>query len=160
MFEVPEEKEEASRAALWIGIAVVLVLAVVGVLAYVNRGGPKSAAPAAAPTATAATAAAGKADPVHDLRIIDKKMDKDYTGTVAMWSVDVKNDSQVYTYSNIGYQTTYAAADNSVLATNQGTMKITVGPGEDQTANFRDVLYPAGTVFFSIKITGATAGTQ
>lgn len=159
MFEVPEEKEEASRAALWVGIAVVLVLAVVGTLAYMNRGGAKSggAAPAATP---AASVPAGKADALHDLRIIDKKMDKDYTGTVAMWSVDVKNDSQVYTYSNIAYQTTYAGADSTVLATNQGTMKITVGPGEDQTANFRDALYPAGTALYSIKITGATASTQ
>jgi hypothetical protein len=157
MFEVPQDKEEASRAALWIGIAVVGVLVIVGVLAYVNRGGAKSAATATAP---AAAVPAGKADALHDLRVISSKMDKDYTGTVAMWSVDVKNDSRVYTYSDIAYQTTYAAADSSVLATNQGKMKLTVGPGEDQTADFRDVLYPTGTVIYSIKITGATATTQ
>jgi hypothetical protein len=157
MFEVPQDKEEASRAALWIGVAVVAVLVVVGVLAYVYRGGPQSAATATAP---AAAVPAGKADPLHDLRVISSKMDKDYTGTVAMWSVDVKNDSRAYTYSKITYQTTYAAADSSVLATNKGTMKLTVGPGEDQTANFRDALYPTGTAIYSIKITGATATTQ
>lgn len=157
MFEVPEEKEEASRATLWIGIAVVLVLAVVGTLAYVNRGGPKSAAPAAAPAIPAAVA---NADAVHDLRVVSAKMDKDYTGTTAMWSVDVKNDSQVYTYSDIAYETTYAAADNSILATNQGKMKISIGPGEDQTADFRDALYPDRTAWYKVKITGATASKQ
>jgi hypothetical protein len=158
MFEVPEEKEEANRAALWIGIAVVLVLAVVGVLAYVNsNGGAKSAALAATPAVPAAVA---NADAVHDLRVISAKMDKDYTGTTAVWSVDIKNDSQNYTYSNVTYETNYAGADNSILATNRGQITISIDPGEDQTADFQDALYPEGTAWYKIKITGATATSQ
>jgi hypothetical protein len=158
MFEVPEEKEEASRATLWIGVAVVLVLAVVGVFIYVtSKGGAKSTAPAAT---SAATAGITKADPVHDLRVVSAKMDKDYTGTTAMWSVEIKNGSSEYTYSNIAYETTYAAADNSILLTNQGKVAVSIGPDEDQTAEFRDALYPPHTAWYKVRITGATAARQ
>jgi hypothetical protein len=78
-----------------------------------------------------------------------------------MWSVDIKNSSPDYTYSNIAYETTYAGADNSILGTNQGKIAaVSIGPGEEQTANFRDALYPAGTAWYKIKITGATAARQ
>jgi len=98
-----------------------------------------------------------KADPVHDLRVVSAKMDKDFSGTTAMWSVDIKNSSAELTYSNIAYETTYIGAENRVLLVNQGKIPITIGPGDDQSAQFRDTLYPSGTIWFKIRVMGATA---
>ena len=158
MFEAPQDRVESSRTGLWVSIAVVLVLVVAGFLWYVHsRGGAKSGAPAGAPAATAAVA---NADAFHDLRVVSAKMDKDYTGTVARWSVDLRNLSQQYTYTNITYETTYVGADSATLAAGQGKLTISIGPGEEQTADFRDALYPTGTALYKFKITGAKAAVQ
>ena len=75
-----------------------------------------------------------------------------------MWSVELRNLSQVYSYSNIQYETTYIGADGAGLGDNHGTIpQLMLDPGESQTASFRDTLYPSGTALYSIKITGATA---
>ncbi len=155
MFEASQKEQESSKSGTIIIIMIVLVLAVVGFLAYKYSGGPKSAAPAAAGQATGAPAK--NADPTHDLRITDKKMDKDYSGTTAQWMVGIRNMSPSLTYSHIQYETTYGGADNSVLATNKGEMNATIAPGESQSVQFRDTLYPSGTAWYSVKITGATA---
>ena len=60
-------------------------------------------------------------------------------------------------YSNIQYETTYVAADSTLLATNHGTIpSLTLDPGESQTAQFREAL-PGGTALYTLKITGAIA---
>jgi hypothetical protein len=156
MFETPETKGESSGLGMWVGILVIVAVVVAGVVFFIGK---KDAAPNAAPTTAAAAAPAqSNADAVKDLRIVSKKLDKDYTGTTAMWSVELRNMSQVYSYSNIQYETTYIGADGSGLADNHGTIpQLTLDPGESQTASFRDTLYPSGTALYSIKITGATA---
>jgi hypothetical protein len=156
MFETPETKGESSGLGMWVGILVIVAVVIAGVVFFIGK---KDAAPNAAPT-TAAAAAPGEsnANAVKDLRIVSKKLDKDYTGTTAMWSVELRNLSQVYSYSNIQYETTYIGADGAGLADNHGTIpQLTLDPGESQTASFRDTLYPSGTALYSIKITGATA---
>ena len=52
---------------------------------------------------------------------------------------------------------TYIGAENRVLLVNQGKIPITIGPGDDQSAQFRDTLYPSGTIWFKIRVMGATA---
>jgi hypothetical protein len=156
MFETPQTKGETSGTGLWIGIAVVVVVIVGGIVFYMSeKGGAKSATPAAAITAATPQS---NADAVKDLRVVSKKMEKDYTGTTASWSIELRNLSQTYSYSNIQYQTTYIAADGTVLATNNGTIpSLTLDAGESQATQFRDALYPSGTVLFNFKVTGATA---
>ena len=155
--ETREEDKQSSRRGVIIVITVVIVLAIVGTLIYLDSKGALSPSSSTAATTAGTPVPAGKADPVSDLHILNTKMDKDYTGTTAMWLVDLKNASPAYTYSHIKYETTYGGADNSVLGQNQGEIAITIGPGEEQSAQFRDALYPAGTAWFRVKITGATA---
>ncbi|MBZ5695175.1 MAG: hypothetical protein LAN36_07425 [Acidobacteriia bacterium] len=141
---------------MWIGILVAAVVVAAGVVFYMgSKGGAKNAAPTAAPTAAAT--AQSNADAVHDLRRVSAKMDKDPTGTVAVWSVDLRNLSRTYGYKDIAYKTTYIAADNSVLVQNTGKLTLSLDPGDEQTTTFRDVLYPSSTALYRFEVTGATA---
>jgi hypothetical protein len=138
-----------------VGIFVVVAaLAVGGVLYTMSKSGSKPAAPVTA--AAAAPSAAGKADAVHDLKILSARMEKDRAGTTAVWLVDVSNKSNAYTYSSIQYETTYVGPDNAALLVNKGTVPFNLGPGEERNAQIRDVLYPAGTSWYKFRIIGAT----
>lgn len=159
MFEEQKKQGSGSKAGILIGVGIIVVVCV-ALYFYVNAKGPSGANTTAATTASvgsASAAAAGPSDAAKDLRIIDPKMQKDYSGTTAQWLLDVKNDSQVYTYSNIGYQTTYYDGNNNVLASNKGQMNLTVSPGDEQNTQFRDILYPDGTAWYRVIVTGATA---
>jgi hypothetical protein len=154
MFETPEIKGEQSSSGMWIGIAVVIALVIGGVVFYMGK---KDSSQNASPAAAATTAPVqSNADAVKDLRVVSRKMDKDYSGA-AGWSVELRNLSQVYSYSNIQYETTYVGADSTLLATNHGTIpSLTLDPGESQSGQFREAL-PSGTALYTLKITGATA---
>ena len=119
--------------------------------------GKKDSSQNASPAAAATTAPVqSNADAVKDLRVVSRKMAKDYSGA-AGWSVELRNLSQVYSYSNIQYETTYVGADSTLLATNHGTIpSLTLDPGESQSGQFREAL-PSGTALYTLKITGATA---
>jgi hypothetical protein len=153
MFESPEEQVPDNKVGIWIGVAVVAIIAI-ALYFYVSRK-PSSSSPSPAAVAASAGGSVPGADPTKDLRVVSVTMQKDYTGTTAQWLVDIKNDSHTYTYSNIGYQTTYIGANNNVLAQNHGKINLTIGPGEDQSTQFRDVLYPDGTAIYKLNITGA-----
>jgi len=154
MFETPETKGEQSSTGMWVGIAVVVAIVIGGAVFFMGK---KDASQNAAPGAAAATAPdRSNADAVKDLRLVSRKMDKDDSG-VAMWSVELRNLSQVYSYSNIQYETTYVGADSTLLATSHGSIpSLTLDPGESQSAQFREAL-PSGTALYTLKITGATA---
>jgi hypothetical protein len=158
MFETPETKGESSGLGMWVGILIAVAVIIGAIVFFMSR---KSAGSSAAPTtASAAAPTQSSADAVKDLRIVSKKLDKDYTGTTAMWSVEIRNMSQAYTYSNIQYETTYIGGDGAGLGDNKGTIpSLSLDPGESQTTQFRDTLYPNGTALYNIKITGAT-GTK
>ena len=144
-----------------VAVGVVVVLVVVGFAVYLHFGGGGTATTAPEPTKVATAAAAGqKADPVHDLRVVSAKMDKDPTGTTALWLVEFRNQSPAYTYSKISYETTYAGADNSVLLQNHGEIAISIGPGESQSAQVRDALYPSGTAWYKFRVLDAAASVQ
>jgi len=156
MFEAQQQKENSSKLGMWIGVAVIIV--VVAALAYYVMGPKESSkSNSAASTASTSSASPANADPVKDLRVVNVKMDKDITGNIAVWSVDLRNMSHTYGYKDIAYQTTYLAADNSVLAQNTGKMSLSLDPGEEQTTQFRDLLYPSGTALFKFNVTGASA---
>lgn len=161
MFEVPHEIEQPRASRIWIGV-LAAALAVGGVVVYVLSGrsvlsrsanrGPAVAAPVAAPQSPA--------DPVHDIKIVTAKMDKDTMGTTAVWLIDLVNHSHVYSYSHIEYEATYVGADNHALVINKGTIPITLQPGEEQNPEVRDVLFPAGTAWYKLRILGATSSVQ
>jgi len=155
MFDTPETRGEESGTGKWIGIAVAVAIVIGAVVFFMGRkNGAQNAAPAAATTAAPAQA---NADAVKDLRVVSAKMDKDSSGAT-MWSVELRNLSQVYAYSAITYQTDYMGADNGVIATNHGTIpSVSLDPGESQSTQFRDTLFPTGTVWFKFKVTGASA---
>ena len=158
MFEAAQEQKQGSNRML-VGIFVVVVaIAVGGVLYTMSKGGSKPAAPITA--AAAAPSAAGKADAVHDLKILSARMEKDRAGTTAVWLVDVSNKSNAYTYSSIQYETTYVGPDNAALLVNKGTVPFNLAPGEERNAQIRDVLYPAGTSWYKFRIVGATPAVQ
>ena len=159
MFEAPEEQVPDSKVGIWIGVAVVAVIAI-GLFWYVSRKPSADTSSSAVSTASMGGAASGSAsgaDPAKDLRVVSVTMQKDTSGTTAQWLVDIKNDSHVYTYSNIGYETTYLGAGQNVLTVNHGTMNLTIPPGEDQSTQFNDVLYPDGTSIYRLKVTGANS---
>jgi hypothetical protein len=156
MFEVPQDNSQARGTNKWIVAFVLIAITGVGALLYtMSKGGAKLRAPVAA-----AAAPAGPADPVRDLKVFTARMEKDLTGTTAVWLVDLRNKSAAYTYTSIQYETTYIGADNRVLTVNKGTMAITLEPGEEKNSEVRDVLYPAGTSWYKFKITGANAKAQ
>jgi hypothetical protein len=159
MFEAAQEQKQSSSNRTLVGIFVVVAaVAVGGVLYTMSKGGSKPAAPVSA--AAAAPSAAGKADAVHDLKILSARMEKDRAGTTAVWLVDVSNKSNAYTYSSIQYETTYVGPDNAALLVNKGTVPFNLGPGEERNAQIRDVLYPAGTSWYKFWIVGATPAVQ
>jgi hypothetical protein len=144
-----------------IGIAVILAAAVAGVAVYMlSSGNSKSPQSAATPAASAAATAPASADWVHDLKIFKATMDKDSTGTTAVWSVVIENRSSAYTYSNIQYETAYIGADNHPLLLNTGTLAGTIDPSDQKTFPFRDALYPVRTSWYKFRITGASAKAQ
>ncbi len=159
MFEEQKQKEPRSKAGILVGVGIIVIVGV-ALYFYVNSKGSTGAnttTATAASAGSASTAAVGSADPVKDLHIVSATMDKDYTGTTAQWLVDVRNISQVYTYSNISYETTYYGAGNSVLLVNKGKMNLTISPGDEQNTQFRDALYPQGVSLYKVVVTGATA---
>ena len=159
MFEGAQaEKQSNSSRMLMTLFAVVAAAAVVGVLYTTSKPGGKPAAPVTA--AAAAPATAGKADAVHDLKILSARMEKDSTGTTAVWLVDIDNKSKAYAYSSIEYETTYVGADNAALLVNKGKIPFNLAPGEERNTQIRDVLYPAGTAWYKFRITGATPSAQ
>jgi hypothetical protein len=156
MFEAQQEAERARSKWVWVVVPLIGILIAAGVLYYM-RSGTKLTPQA---ITAARTAAAGKSDPVKDLKISDPKVDKDYTGTAAMCAVTIENKSDTFTYSDIAYETTYMSADNQVLAENQGKLDLSITPGAQRTAQFRDALFPPGTAYFKFRVTGATGTVE
>lgn len=157
MFEAQEPKESGGSKMV-VGIFVALAVVVVGAVLYTmskntsQTGGPKTAAASSMPS--------GKADAEHDLKILSARMEKDRTGTTAVWLVDISNKSKAYTYSSIQYESTYVAANNAPLVVNKGTIPFALAPGEERNAQIRDVLYPEGTSWYKFRIIGATPAVQ
>lgn len=157
MFETPEEVKPKASMGLWLGIALVAALVAVGGFFYMkSKGGANQQAPAAGAPAVAK----GNADPVHDLKIQRATMNKDRSGTMAVWLVTIENKSPSYSYSKIEYETTYVGADNKAILVNKGILPGALAPGEQKNSEINDAFYPAGTSWYKIRITGATPTAQ
>lgn len=160
MFE-DETKKDVTSAKIWIGVAVVAVLLGGSCYLYLSRQSAGTPAPAAQSVpAPAARPTQTTPDPAKDLKVQRATMDKDRTGTMAVWLVAIENRSAVFAYRDIQYETNYFSADNRPLLVNTGTIKVRIGPGEQTSKEIRDALYPTGTAWFKFKITGATAAKQ
>lgn len=157
MFETPEEVKQKEPKGFWIGIVVVVAVVAIGAYFFVrSRDNARKQASAASESAVPKYIA----DPVHDLKIHRATMSKDRTGTMAVWLVTIENKSTVYSYSKIQYETSYIGVDNKAILVNQGTISATIGPGEQKNSEINDALYPSGTSWYKIRITGATPAAQ
>jgi len=156
MFETPKEIKPSASKGLWLGIALVVI--VVGLGAYffiVSRSARQM------PAAVSASAQPkSDADAVRDLRVQRTTMNKGQNGTAAIWLVTIENKSSTYTYSNIQYETTYVGSDNNAILINKGTIAISIAPGEQKNSQINDALYPAGTAWYKLRITGANSSVQ
>lgn len=142
---------------MWTGVGVVALAIGIGGYMFVSKGKSTKLVPVAATQATQPT---GPADPVRDLKVQRATMGKDRTGTTAVWMVNIENRSASYTYSNIEYETTYVGANNTAILINKGTIKASIEPGGQKNSEIDDALYPAGTAWYKIRITGAKASVQ
>lgn len=156
MFETPQEIKPSASKGLWVGIAGVVIVIGIGAYLFVSSRGHEQR-PA---SASVAAQVKGDADPVQDLKVQRTTMNKDRTGTMAVWLVTIENKSASNSYSNIQYETTYVGADNNAILINKGTIATTIAPGEQKNSEFNDALYPAGTAWYRLRITGATASAQ
>lgn len=156
MFETPQEIKPSASKGLWIGIAVAVIVVGIGAYFFIASRGAKQT-PAAASTAAQPRE---EADAVRDLKVQRTTMDKSPNGTATVWLVTIENKSQTYTYSNIQYETTYVGADDKALLINKGTIAASFAPGEQKNSQINDVLYPAGTVRYRFRITGASSSVQ
>jgi hypothetical protein len=154
MFEAGQGESQSSSKGPWLIIFLAVALVAGGGLFYVMS--KKDAVKSLTPVAAKVAVPAGNADPIHDLKIHGATMDKDRTGTTAVWLVTIENKSSAYTYNAIKYETSYIGADNNPVLVNQGTLASSIGPGEEKKSEFRDALYPAGTAWYKFRITGAT----
>jgi hypothetical protein len=158
MFEDSQEpKPSAASKGLWVAFAVVVIAIAIGGYLFISKAKANKPTPVAAAASVQPT---GPADPVRDLKIQRATMDKDRTGTTAVWLVSIENRSPSYTYSDIQYETTYVGANNNAILINKGTIKTSIEPGGQKSSQINDALYPAGTAWYKIRITGATASAQ
>jgi hypothetical protein len=159
MFENLEEEEreqrEERKKLLRMTAYIVSALVVVGVIVYIaSRGHSKTSAPVQAVAAARQTAP----DPVNDLKIIKATMGKDPTGIRVMWSVQLRNKSAVFTYSDIQYEARFIGPDGSTIAASRDTINTSLEPGEEKKfPPFLGGIYNANASTYQFVIIGATA---
>ena len=156
MFETPQAIKPSASKGLWIGIAVVVIVVGLGAYFFITSRGTANKQATAASAVTAPAPPKGDANPVRDLKIQRATMSKDRTGTTAVWLVTIENKSPAYSYSNIQYETTYVGANNNAILINKGTIAQSIPPGEQRNSQINDAFYPAGTVWYKFRVTGAT----
>jgi len=156
MFETPQETKPSASKGLWVGIAVVVIVVGLGAYFFITSRGNANKQATTTAVAAAPAPPKGDANPVRDLKIQRAAMNKDRTGTTAVWFVTIENKSPSYSYSNIQYETTYVGANNIAILINKGTIAETIHPGEQKNSEINDALYPAGTAWFRFRVTSAT----
>ena len=162
MFEELEKEEkgqkEERKRLIRMMAYIVAALIVVGAIVYIaSRGHSKSSQPVQAVAAARQTAA----DPVKDLKIVRAVMGKDPTGIRVMWSVQLRNKSAVYTYSDIQYEARFLGPDGGTRSASRDTIKTSIAPGEEKKfPPFLDGVYDANASTYQFVIVGATSSEQ
>jgi len=157
--EEEREKKESRKKRMEISALILAGLVVIGMLVYVvSRIRAKTPLRVQAPTPAAQ---AVPPDPVRDLQVARAVMGKDVSGTRVLWSVQLRNKSAVYTYSDIQYEATFFRVNGSILAVNRDTIKDSIGPGEDKKMPpFMDGIFDAAASTFQFVLTGAKSTVQ
>lgn len=156
--ELEEDKElkESHKKRIWMGACIVAALVVVGAIVYVMSGSRAKTPVRVQPPAPAGQTVA--ADALRDLKLIRAVMGKDPSGLRVLWSVQLRNRSAVYTYSDIQYEASYMNVQGKLLSVVRDTIKDSIGPGEQKTIPpFVDGVYDARASTFQFLIQGAKA---
>ena len=163
MFETSQQEPSSQAPKIIIG-AIVVVLALFGVLYFTHLSQPATPAATAGAGAPGAAAPAGaeSANPMRDLQILKSNLGRDrQTSTMAMWDVQLVNRSRTIGYRAIQYATNYYDAQGNVLSTRGGTFAEQLDPMDQKTfTQINDGLYPVGTTRFTIEIKGAQTVAQ
>jgi hypothetical protein len=152
--EEEKEKKQSRKKRLWIGACIIAALVVVVALVYVISG-PRAKTPVRVqPPAPAGQTVA--ADALRDLQLVRAVMGKDPSGLRVLWSVQLRNKSAVYTYSDIQYEASYISVDGRLVGVNRDTIKDSIGPGEEKRIpSFMDGVYDARASTFQFVLQGA-----
>ena len=154
--EEEKEKKQSRKKRLWIGACIVAALVVVGALVYVISGPRAKTSVRVQPPIPAGQTVA--ADALRDLKLVRAVMGKDVSGLRVLWSVQLRNRSAVYTYSDIQYEASYMNVQGKLLSVVRDTIKDSIGPGEQKTIPpFVDGVYDARASTFQFLIQGAKA---
>ncbi len=160
MFEDSEEVEKSTAPkGMWVGLAVLAIVLIGGAYLFFRSKGGLGKTASDQPSTTV-QAQVKDADAARDLKVQRATMNKDRTGTTAVWFVSIENKSASLSYSNIQYETTYVDANNNSILINKGTIAATIPPGGQKSSEINDALYPAGTAWYKIRVTGATPSAQ
>jgi hypothetical protein len=164
MFEELQEEEkeftEQRKKRIWICAVIILALAVVGAIVYkVSKPLPNKtplSAQSSAPAIKETTP-----DPIHDLEVVRAVMGKDVTGVRVMWSVQLRNKSAAFAYSNVQYEARFVRPDGTVLAVSRGTIPCNLAPGDEQKIpDFIDGIYDQSASSYNFVLLGAKATAQ
>jgi len=158
MFEVPQEPKSKGLKEVWAILAVVFVVVVVGGAFYLTRQpGGEADSPA---SATAGAPDLAQADPSRDLKLSRATLGKDVTGTRAVWSIRIQNDSP-YAYTDIQYEARYFDAGDRLLTSSEGTIEGSIEPREEKSfSDLQDILYPEGTARYEFRLKDAAAAVR
>jgi len=157
--EAEEREKQASRKKrIWISAYIIAAVVVVLALVYaISRARAKTPVRVQSPAPAAKTA---PPDPLHDLKVVHAAMGKDVSGVRVMWSVQLRNKSTVYTYTDIEYEASFIGIDGRILGVNRDTIKDSIGPGEEKRLRqFIDGFYDARASTFQFVLTGAKVTT-
>jgi hypothetical protein len=152
--EADKEMKQSRKKRIWLGACIIAALVVVGALVYVMSG-PRAKTPVQVKPA-APTAPTVAPDALRDLKLIRAVMGKDVSGLRVLWSLQLRNRSTVYTYTDIEYEASYITVDNKLLSVVRDTIKQSIGPGEEKTLDpVVDGVYDARASTFQFLIKGA-----
>jgi hypothetical protein len=161
MFEELQEEEkelkEMRKHQIWISAAIIFALAVIGTLVFVVQKPIPNKSPLNAQSALPAGKLAPP-NPVRDLEVVRAVMGKDVTGVRVMWSVQMRNKSTAYTYSNVQYEARFVRPDGTILAVSRGTIPCNLAPGDEQKIpDFIDGIYDQSASTYNFVLVGAKA---
>lgn len=164
MFEELEQEDKElkemrkKQIKICTGIVIALIV-LVGAVILINKPFSKKAA------VTAQTSAPAVKEPppdaIRDLQVVRAVMGKDVTGVRVKWSVQLKNKSTAYAYSDVEYEARFIRPDGTVMAVSRGTIPCNLAPGDEQTIpEFMGGIYDASAATYNFVLLGAKAKAE